>query len=141
MEKKYRITMTETQLRLMIDAVEDWHRFLAGDCRMDNATSYIENASDMHLCRRLINEAAHPFIVPEYKYSLNSAHKWSGIGCPRENQRKAITMSYMLYREPLHHLIANNGEDMSWCAYNGETLTCPEQGELIKIEEVTQEPT
>lgn len=136
MEKKYRITLTETQLRLMIDAVEDWHRFLAGDCRMDNATSYIEDASDMHLCRRLINEAAHQFIVPEYKYSLDSRHKWSGITCHRENQRKAIAMSYMLYREPLHFLTINSDKYMSWNTYNSETLTCPEQGELIKIEEV-----
>ena len=40
-EKKYKVTMTESQLRLMAAAVEDWHRFLCGQCEMDNATSSI----------------------------------------------------------------------------------------------------
>ena len=48
-------------------------------------------------------------------------------------------MSYMLYREPMHYLTTHNGNDMSWNCYNSETLTCPEQGPLVKIEEVEDE--
>jgi hypothetical protein len=44
--KKYRITMTEKQLRTMICAIEDWHRFLCGQCEMSNATAYVEEVHD-----------------------------------------------------------------------------------------------
>ena len=134
MEKKYRITLTETQLRLMIDAVEDWHRFLAGQCEMSNATSYIEPTDNMHECREILRKQIHPLVTP--RLSLNASYGWSGSTCSNEHQRKAIAMSYMLYRESLHFLTINSGEDMSWNVYNSETLTCPEQGDLIKIEEV-----
>ncbi len=135
MEKKYRVTMTESQLRLMSQAVEDWHRFLCGQCEMSNATSYIEDANDMHECQRILNEQIRPFVVPKLKYR-GSSYDWSGIGCPNKHQRKAIAMSYMLYREVLHYLTTHNGKDMSWNTYNSQTLTCEEQGPMITIEEV-----
>lgn len=134
MEKKYRITMTESQLRLMINAIEDWHRFLSGQCGMDNATSYIK---DTHTARENLDIYVRPYIVPELKYR-GSAYSWSGGQCPNEHQRKAIAMSYLLYREPLHYLTTHSDKDMSWNVYNGETLTCEEQGEMIKIEEVKE---
>ena len=134
-EKRYRITMTESQLRLMMAAVEDWHRFLAGQCGMDNATSYIE---DCHAARENLETYVCPYIVPELKYR-GSSYGWSGGQCPKEHQRKAIAMSYMLYREPMHYLTTHNGKDMSWNCYNSETLTCHEQGPLVKIEEVEYE--
>ncbi len=131
MEKKYRVTMTESQLRLMSDAVEDWHRFLAGQCEMYNATSYIEDANDMHECRRTLDLQVRPYVVHR-----GSGYNWSGMGCPNKHQRKAIAMSYMIYREVLHYLTTHNGKDMSWNTYNSETLTCEEQGPMITIEEV-----
>ncbi len=134
MEKKYRITMTESQLRLMIDAIEDWHRFLSGQCGMDNATSYIK---DTHTARENLDTYVRPYIVPELKYR-GAAYGWSGGQCPNEHQRKAIAMSYLLYREPLHYLTTHSDKNMSWNVYNGETLTCEEQGEMIKIEEVKE---
>lgn len=130
--KKYRITLTEEQLRLMCDAVEDWHRFLAGQCEMSNATSYIENT---HAAREALHTHVRPYIVPELPHP-NSSYGWSGGSCPNEHQRKAIAMSYMLYREPVHFLTVNAEQKMDWNVYNSETLTCPEQGPLIKIEEV-----
>lgn len=131
-EKHYRLTMTESQLRLMCDAVEDWHRFLAGQCEMSNATSYIE---DCHAARENLETFVRPYIVPELKYR-GSSYGWSGGNCPNEYQRKAIAMSYMLYREPIHFLTVNAEKKMDWNVYNSETLTCPEQGPLIQIEEV-----
>lgn len=131
-EKRYRITMTESQLRLMINAVEDWHRFLAGQCDMSNATSYVK---DSRMARENLEKYVRPYIVPELRYR-GSSYSWNGGDCPSEPQRKAIAMSYMLYREPLHYLTTHNGKDMSWTAYNSETLRCPEQGDIITIEEI-----
>ncbi len=124
--------MTESQLRLMINAIEDWHRFLAGQCEMSNATSYV---NDMHTVRDNLQKYVRPYIVPELPY-VGSSYGWSGGHCPNEHQRKAIAMSYVLYREPLHYLTVNSGVDMSWNCYNSDTLTCPEQGPMIKIEEI-----
>lgn len=130
--KRYRLEMTEEQLRLMIDAVEDWSRFLSGQCEMPHATRLLDN------CRAVqdaLETHVRPYVVPELPYR-GASYGWSGGDCPNDAQRKAIAMSYMLYREPLHYLVTHNGEDMSWCVYNSETLRCPEQGELIKIEEI-----
>lgn len=133
-EKRYRITMTETQLRLMMAAVEDWHRFLAGQCSMDNAISLIE---DYRTARENLETFVRPYIVPELKH-YGASYGWNGGRCPIEHQRTAIAMSYMLYREPMHYLTTHNGKDMSWSCYNSPTLTCQEQGPLIKIEEVEE---
>ena len=133
-EKRYRLTMTESQLRLMINAVEDWSRFLAGQCEMSNATMMLDN------CRKAqdaLDENVRPFIVPDLPYR-GASYGWNGGDCPNENQRKAIAMSYLIYREPLHYLVTHNGKDMTWCAYNSETLRCPEQGEMIEIEEAKE---
>ena len=130
--RKFRITMTEEQLRLMCAAVEDWHRFLCGQCEMSNATSYVE---DCHEAREALQTAVRPYIVPELPY-VGSSYGWSGGSCPLEHQRRAIAMSYLLYREPVHFLTVNAEQKMDWNVYNSETLTCPEQGPMITIEEV-----
>jgi hypothetical protein len=130
-EKKYRITMTESQLRLMINAVEDWCRFLGGQCEMNNATSMVDN---MHEAQENLMTFVKPHITP--LLPRNASYGWSGGACPNERQRKAIAMSYMLYREPLHYLTVHSEYKMDWNVYNSETLTCPEQGEMIHIEEV-----
>lgn len=133
-QKLYQITLNEEQLRLMCAAVEDWHRFLAGQCEMSNATAYIENT---HEARESLQKYVRPYIVPELPHP-GSAYKWNGGSCPNKYQRKAIAMSYMLYREPIHFLTVNAEEKMDWNVYNSDTLTCHEQGPLIKIEEVKQ---
>lgn len=131
-EKRYRITMTESQLRLAIKAIEDWHRFLAGQCDMSNALLFVE---DHRAACENLETYVRPYIVPELK-SRGSSYSWNGGDCPNEPQRKAIAMSYMLFREPLHYLTTHNGKDMSWSAYNSGTLRCPEQGDMITIEEI-----
>ena len=130
-EKKYRITMTGSQLMLMINALEDWHRFLAGQCEMLNATSLLRNGCE---ARENLETFVRPYIVPELKNN-GASWSWNGGGCPNEHQRRAIAMSYMLYREPLHYLTVHSDKDTSWNVYNSGTLTCEEQGPLIKIEE------
>lgn len=131
-QKLYRITLTEEQMRLMCFAVEDWHRFLCGQCEMSNATAYIK---DTHEARENLQKYVRPYIVPELTHP-SSSYGWSGGSCPNEHQRKAIAMSYMLYREPVHFLTVNAEKKMDWNVYNSDTLTCEEQGPLIQIEEV-----
>ena len=131
-EKKYRIAMTESQLRLMANAVEDWSRFLAGQCEMSFATGMLENYHD---AKESLKKYVRPFVVPEL--GRGASWNWDGCGCPNERQRKAIAMSYMIYRQVVHYLTTHNGKDMSWSCYNSPTLTCEEQGPLIQIEEIT----
>ena len=131
-EKLYQITMTESQLRLISHAVEDWCRFLSGQCELDHATSY---AKDIHGVREMLNNFIRPYIVPELRH-IGQSYDWAGNGCPNEHQKKAIAMSYMIYREIIHYLTTHNDKDNSWNVYNSPTLTCKEQGPLIKIEEV-----
>lgn len=39
-EKKYRITLSERQLHLIIACVENIHRFMAGQVELSNCTAY-----------------------------------------------------------------------------------------------------
>ena len=57
---------------------------------------------------------------------------------PDKNQRKFIAETYYLYREIYHQLTleAAKHEDMWWNVYLGETLTCNESGEPIKVERI-----
>lgn len=43
MEQKYTLTVTESQLRLIADCVEDLSRFMAGQMELWNATSRLDN--------------------------------------------------------------------------------------------------
>ena len=131
--KKYTITLTEEQMRLIAEGMEDYHRFLAGECRMMNATQYVKPAVDMHNLRVELNCLAHKYITPDLQ--LNSSYDWAGTNCPNKHQRKAIAMSYMIYREILHHFAMQRPKDI-WNCLQDPTLTCEEQGPLIKIEEV-----
>ena len=127
----YQITVSEEQLRLIADAVEDWSRFLCGQTELWHATSMLENHSELK--KKL--EDLQKFVVPKLyaKYGLGSSYGWSGAECPNDYQRKAIAMSYGIYREFLHFLaMKNNWQNV----YSSSTLTCPEQGGLPIIKEV-----
>lgn len=133
--KKYTITLTEEQMRLIAEGMEDYHRFLAGECRMMNATRYVQTSPAMHYLRDQLEKVAHPKMAPGLMY--NSSYDWAGNHCPLKHQRKAIAMSYMIYREILHHFAMQRPNE-DWNTLQNPTLTCEEQGELIKIEEVNQ---
>lgn len=130
--KKYTITCTEEHLRLMADAIEDWCRFLSGQCEMWNATSglKLENIREIH--DRLKYEIK-PLITPEL--SGNASYGWSGGSCPNEWQEGKIAMSYGIYRQIRHFLAVNNPETPRHDVYLGSTLTCEKQGGLIEIKE------
>ena len=129
-QKKYTITCTEEQLRMIADAVEDWHRFLAGQCELSNATSMLDGYHE--LCEAL-DKHVRPLVVPEL-YGRGSSYNWSGSACPNKYQRKAIAMSYGIYRQ-IRHFFATRGPKNHWDVYQSPTLTCDEQGGLIQIEE------
>ena len=134
--KKYTITLTEEQMRLISEGMEDYHRFLVGECRMVNATKYIKRANDIINLRKELEMVAHDRMshgLREYNY-----YDWAGTHCPNDNQRKAIAMSYMIYREIRHHFAMQHPKE-TWNCLQDPTLTCEEQGPLIKIEEIEVE--
>ena len=67
-----------------------------------------------------------------------ASYGWNGGSCPDDNQRKFIAETYYLYREIYHQMTleAAKHKDMGWNVYLGETLTCSESGEPIKIEKI-----
>ena len=131
-ENKWRIELTEHQLRLMAQCVEDCHRFIAGQTELNNSTSCLKHYRE--LCDAL--GKLQPLVTPEL--GRNASYGWSGGSCSDKNQRKFIAETYYLYREIYHQLTleAAKDMDMDWNVYLGETLTCSESGEPIKVERV-----
>lgn len=129
----YNLKVTESQLRLIADCVEDVTRFLAGQTELQHATSLLENYIPLNEELRKL----HDLVVPELRYG--ASYGWSGGDCPNEHQRKAIAMGYGVYREIVHFLTVNNPNIGSWNVYTSPTLTCPEQGPLPVITEVIEE--
>lgn len=132
-EKKYRITLSERQLHLVINCVEDIHRFMGGQVELENCTALLENGREV----QEILQDAHPFVVPELhqQYGFNASYGWDGSTCPNKHQKKFLAETYYLYRELRHQLtlMRNSGE---YNVYNSPTLTCKDSGEPIKLEVV-----
>jgi hypothetical protein len=131
-EKRYRLEVSETQLRMIADCVEDCHRFMAGQTELQNCTAMLDNRNHLH---DVLRKEAYPLVVPELyrKYGINASYDWAGTHCPNEHQRKFIAQSYYLYREILHFFATSKGWDN---VYSSATITCADSGEPIKIEEI-----
>ena len=131
-EKKWRIELTEHQLMLMAKCVEDCSRFIGGQMELSNSTNCLKH--NCHLGEEL--SRLQPFVTPEL--GLGASYGWNGGSCPDKNQRKFIAETYYLYREIYHQLTleAAKHKDMCWNVYLGETLTCNESGEPIKVERI-----
>ena len=128
-EKQYRITVSESQLRMIADCVEDCHRFMAGQTELQNCTSILDLQHEVQDELKKIQHLVTPHI------GLGSYYKWSGGNCPNEHQRKFIAASYYLYRELRHFDAVNRGVDN---VYRSPTLTCEDSGMPILIEEVEE---
>lgn len=126
MEKKYLIELSETQLHLIAECVEDCHRFMAGQTEMQNCISRFEN--DLPISDSL--KRLKPLVTPELPF--NASYGWSGGDCPNKHQRKFIAQTYPIYREILHFFACQKSGN-EWNVYNSDTLTCTEGGEPIKI--------
>lgn len=122
--RKYTITLSEEQMMLIANCVEDIHRFLAGQTELANATSLLNNHREVTDSLRLLQ----PLVTPELP--MGASYGWSGGTCPNEHQRKMIAETYYLYREMLHqYTIANTHKNV----YTSETLRCKDSGEPIRI--------
>ena len=131
-EKKWRIELTEHQLRLMAQCVEDCHRFIGGQMELSNSTDCLKHYSELSEALSKLQ----PLVTPELR--RNASYGWSGGLCPDKNQRKFIAETYYLYREIYHQLTLDvaKHKDMDWNVYIDETLTCDESGEPIKVERI-----
>ena len=131
-EKKWRIELTEHQLRLMAQCIEDCHRFIGGRMELSNSTACLTH----HL--ELIEELGklQQFVAPNL--GRGASYGWSGGSCPNENQRKFLAETYYLYREIYHQMTIEDAKhnDIGWNVYLCETLTCDESGEPIKVERI-----
>ena len=131
-EKKWRIELTEHQLMLMAKCVEDCSRFIGGQMELSNSTACLKHGR--HLGKEL--DRLQPFVTPEL--GSGASYGWNGDSCPDENQRKFIAETYYLYREIYHQITLDKAKDkdMDWNVYLGETLTCKDSGEPIKVERI-----
>lgn len=130
-EQKYTLTVTESQLKLIANCVEDMSRFMSGQTELWNTILYLENFGDL---RDKLKEL-HPLVTPELE--SNASYDWSGGGCPNKDQARFIAQSYAIYREIRHKLrVLNRKPDDGYNVYDTKTLTCKLGGELPKIEKV-----
>ena len=131
-EKKWRIERTEHQLRLMAQCVEDCHRFIAGQMELSNSTASLKHPRDLW---EKLNKLK-PLVTP--LLGRGASYGWDGGYCPDDNQRKFLAETYYIYREIYHQVTLDKAKDkdMDWNVYLGETLTCNESGEPIKVERI-----
>ena len=131
-EKKWRIELTEHQLMLMAKCIEECSRFIGGQMELSNSTACLKHGR--HLGEELAT--LQPFVTPEL--GCGASYGWNGGSCPDENQRKFIAETYYLYREIYHQVTLDKAKDkdMDWNVYLGETLTCKDSGEPIKVERI-----
>ena len=81
-EKKWRIELTEHQLRLIANCVEDCHRFIGGQTELSNSTACLKHYRE--LSEEL--DKLQPLVTPEL--GRGSSYGWDGGTCPDDNQRK-----------------------------------------------------
>lgn len=133
MEQKYTLTVTESQLRLIADCVEDLSRFMAGQMELWNATSILDNFVEL---KERLNDLQ-SLVTPDIP--RNASYGWNGGGCPNKNQEEFIAKAYAIYREIRHRMRELNRkpvEEYDYCVYDSPTLTCKLGGELPMIEKV-----
>ena len=131
-EKKWRIELTEHQLRLIANCVDDCHRFIGGHMELSNSTACLDN---YHTLSKKLNELQ-PLVTPHLE--RGASYGWDGGSCQDDNQRKFLAETYYLYREIYHKMTIEDAKhnDIGWNVYLGETLTCDESGEPIKVERI-----
>ena len=131
-QNKWRIELTERQLMLMAKCIEDCHRFIGGQMELSNSTAFLEH--HLELSEEL--GKLQPLVTP--RLGRGASYGWNGGSCPNEEQRKFLAETYYLYREIYHQVTLEDAKhnDMSWNVYLGETLTCNDSGETIKVERI-----
>lgn len=128
-QQKYRITLTEHQLRLIAQCIEDCHRFMAGQMELSHSTCMVDDMHELHDALRDLQHLVTPHLHKGESYG------WNGTACPNEYQRKFIAETYYLYRE-IYHQMTINREVPIGSVYNSPTLTCEDSGEPIIVEKL-----
>ena len=79
-EKKWRIELTEHQLKLIANCVEDCHRFIAGQMGLSNSTVYLQ-----HYCELSdeLDKLQH-LVTPLLEFG--ASYGWDGSSCPYKPQ-------------------------------------------------------
>ena len=92
-KKKWRMELTEHQLRLMAQCVEDCHRFIGGQMELSNSTSCLEHHLELsqELCK--LQKFVTPFL------GRGASYGWDGGSCTDDNQRKFLAETYYLRSE------------------------------------------
>ena len=131
-EQKYTLTVTESQLRLIADCVEDMSRFVGGQMELWNATSRLDNFVEL---KERLNDLQ-SLVTPELP--RNASYGWNGGGCPNKHQEEFIAKTYAIYREIRHRLrvLTKDPDDENYNVYDSPALTCELGGELPVIEKV-----
>lgn len=133
-QRLWQIILTEEQLCVLMNAVEDWHRFICGKCSMSYATSFLSCEAMHHTCE-ILDKQVKPTMFPELYF--NQSYSWNG-GHPNPHMSKVAAISYMIYREIRHQLtLADNSSD--WSVYKSETLTCKDSTPIICVKQVKNE--
>ena len=132
MEQKYTLTVTESQLRLIADCVEDLSRFMSGQMELWNSTSRLDNFVEL---KERLNDL-HSLVTLDLP--RNTSYGWNGGRCPNKNQEEFIAKTYAIYREIRHRLrvLTKDPDDENYNVYDSPTLTCKLGGGLPKIEKV-----
>ena len=132
-EKKWRIELTEHQLNLIANCVEDCHRFAAGQLEMVYTTDCLEHPNGLrHRLARLQS-----FVTPQLEQGY--AYDWAGTHCPNNEQRKFIAETYYLYRKIIEEMNIERVRTENYPLgnkYLSETLRCKDSGEPIKVERI-----
>lgn len=132
-EKKWRIELTEHQLMLMAQCVEDCHRFMSGQMELSNSTACIKHNHELW---EKLNELQ-SLVTPELE--RGASYCWNGGTCPNDNQRKFIAETYYLYRRIYEETTKERAKTEYFPfgnVYIDETLRCKESGEPIKVERI-----
>lgn len=129
--QKYTLTVTEEQLMLIANCVEDISRFLAGQTELWNTCRCLDSSMEV---RSKLKEIK-PLVTPNLPG--NGSYSWCGEGCENKQQAERIAKTYAIYREILHKItVLNKSDDKGYSVYNSPTLTSELGGELPKIEKL-----
>lgn len=125
-QTKYNLEVTEEQLHIIVDCVEDLCRFAAGQTELHNTTAMLDHNHDL---REYLKDLK-PLVTP--RLARNASYPWNGSGCPNDIQRKFIAKTYGIYRE-IRHVLAVEKQSGTWDVHLSPTLTCEDSKPLPKI--------
>lgn len=133
--RKWLVEVTDEQLRLIADCLEDCSRFASGQCELWNTTNELPLDRQRDV-RDTLRAHVTPLVSP---YGGGSSWGWDGGGRhnPVGYHRRFIARTYALYREMRHRQTLADGIDN---VYASPTLTCPDNGGLpiVRIKEEDQ---